>query len=140
MPIDQADFVVSNITIPSVVDWTDVFQLSFTIKNLGLAAAGMSQIGYRDVYVLDLQPAAGAVERLYLDAKTYLPVRLNTVRKNGAVLEPVEMYYDDWRAVDGVQYPFSVSQRFPKLTLSFTLTEIRHNVPIEASLFEQPPR
>jgi tetratricopeptide (TPR) repeat protein len=105
-----------------------------------VSSPGMSQIGYRDVYVLDLQPAAGAVERLYLDAKTYLPVRLNTVRKNGAVLEPVEMYYDDWRAVDGVQYPFSVSQRFPKLTLSFTLTEIRHNVPIEASLFEQPPR
>ena len=105
-----------------------------------VSSPGMSQIGYRDVYVLDLQPAAGAVERLYLDAKTYLPVRLNTVRKNGAVLEPVEMYYDDWRTVDGVQYPFSVSQRFPKLTLSFTLTEIRHNVPIEASLFEQPPR
>jgi subtilase family serine protease len=47
MPIDQADFVVSNITIPSVIDWTDVFQLSFTIKNLGLASAGYSQIGYR---------------------------------------------------------------------------------------------
>jgi hypothetical protein len=100
--------------------------------------AGTSQIGYREVYVLDLQPSAGAVERLYLDAKTYLPVRLNTARKLGAATAPVEIYYDDWQAVDGIQYPFSISQRFQKLTLSFTVKEIRHNVALDASLFEPP--
>jgi hypothetical protein len=101
---------------------------------------GMSQIGYREVFVLDLQPAVGTVERLYLDAKTYLPVRMNTMRKLGAVLVPVEIYYDDWKAVDGIQFPFSLSQRFQKLTLSFTVKEIRHNVPLEASLFAAPAR
>ncbi|HEY2963537.1 MAG TPA: tetratricopeptide repeat protein [Pyrinomonadaceae bacterium] len=101
-----------------------------------ITAPGMSQIGYRDVYVLDLQPAVGAVERMYLDAKTYLPVRMNTVRRNGNVAEPVEIYLDDWQAVDGIQFPFSISQRFPKLTLSFTVKEIRHNVALDASLFE----
>ena len=105
-----------------------------------ITARGMSQIGYRDVYVLDLQPAVGAVERLYLDAKTYLPVRINTVRRNGNVVQPVEIYLDDWQAVDGIQFPFSISQRFPKLTLSFTVKEIRHNVALDASLFEPPVR
>jgi len=100
--------------------------------------AGTSQIGYREVYVLDLQPAAGAVERLYLDAKTWLPARLNTTRKLGAVNEPVEIYFDDWQAVDGIKYPFSISQRFSKLTLSFTVKEIRHNVPLDAGMFEPP--
>jgi tetratricopeptide (TPR) repeat protein len=102
--------------------------------------AGTSQIGYREVYVLDLQPAAGAVERLYLDAKTYLPVRFNTVRKLGATAAPVEVYLDDWQAVEGIQYPFSISQRFQKLTLSYTVKEIRHNVPLDAGLFEAPVR
>lgn len=101
-----------------------------------ITAPGMSQIGYRDVYVLDLQPATGAVERIYLDAKTYLPVRVNTVRRNGNALEPVEIYLDDWQAVDGIQFPFSISQRFPKVTLSFTVKEIRHNVALDASLFD----
>jgi tetratricopeptide (TPR) repeat protein/outer membrane lipoprotein-sorting protein len=105
-----------------------------------ISVPGMSQIGYRDVYVLDLQPAVGELERVYLDAKTYLPVRVNTVRKNGNVLEPVEIYLDDWRAVDGIQYPFSISQRFPKLTLSFNVKEIRHNVALDASLFSPPFR
>ncbi len=103
-----------------------------------ISLVGMSQIGYRDVYVLDLQPAKGAVERLYLDAKTYLPVRVNTVAKLGATSEPVEIYLDDWKAVDGIQFPFSFSHRFGKMTLSFTVTEIRHNVPLDPSLFEPP--
>ena len=46
--------------------------------------AGMSKIGYREVYVLDLQPAIGGVERLYLDAQTYLPVRLNNREQSAA--------------------------------------------------------
>ena len=101
-----------------------------------ITAPGMSQIGYRDVYVLDLRPAVGAVERLYLDAKTYLPVRLNTVRRNGNALQSVEIYFDDWQAVDGIQFPFSLSQRFPNVTLSFTVKEIHHNVALDARLFE----
>ena len=103
-----------------------------------VSAPGMSEIGYRQVYVLDLQPAAGAMERVYLDAKTFLPVRINTQRKVGNTLEPVEIYLDEWKAVDGVQYPFSFSQRFAKLTLSFTVKEITHNVAVDAGLFEPP--
>ena len=98
--------------------------------------AGTSKIGYRDVYVLDLQPATGGVERLYLDAQTYLPVRSNTVMKIGATSDPVEIYFDNWKEVDGVKYPFFVSQKFPRLTLSYTVKEIQHNVPIDRKIFE----
>ena len=79
--------------------------------------------------MLDLQPATGGVERLYLDAQTYLPVRRNAVLKIGTIRMPVEMYFDDWQEVDGVKYPFLISQRFPKLTLSFTVKEIKPQRP-----------
>ncbi|HEX2271860.1 MAG TPA: hypothetical protein VHH35_20105, partial [Pyrinomonadaceae bacterium] len=101
---------------------------------------GMSKIGYRDVYVLDLQPLSGAVERLYLDAQTYLPVRINTVRTVGRVSEPVEIYLDDWREFDGVKYPFSTSQNAPSVKLGFTVKEIRHNVTVDPRLFEPAPK
>ncbi|HEX6046641.1 MAG TPA: tetratricopeptide repeat protein [Pyrinomonadaceae bacterium] len=100
---------------------------------------GMSKIGYRDVYVLDMQPAIGPVERVYLDAQTYLPVRINTTRTVGRVSEPLEIYLDDWREVDGIKYPFSTSQSSPSVKLGFTVKEIRHNVPVDAKMFE-PPR
>jgi hypothetical protein len=83
-----------------------------------------------------LQPATGAVEKLYIDAKTFLPVRINSVSMVGAVSEQVETYLDDWKEVDGIKYPFTISERFSKLTLMFTVKEIKHNVAVNASIFE----
>ena len=102
--------------------------------------AGISKIGYREVYVLDLQPTVGPLERLYLDAQTFLLVRMNTVRTMGRAAEPVEIYFDDWREVEGVKYPFSISQNSPSVKLGFTVKEIRHNVPIDAKLFQSSPK
>jgi hypothetical protein len=63
---------------------------------------------------------------------------MNRVDTNGKVSTQVEIYLDDWRAVDGIQFPFSISLSRPKWSMSFTVNEIRHNVPIDAKLFEPP--
>lgn len=109
-------------------------------KYAKVTLAGTSQIGYRDVYVLDLQPAIGTPERLYLDVKTYLPVRLNKVQKFGNISVLVESYLDDWRTVDGIKLPFSLSVTAGKLSLSFTITEVHHNLPVDPRLFEPPKK
>jgi tetratricopeptide (TPR) repeat protein len=109
-------------------------------KYAKVSLVGTSQIGYRDVYVLELQSAAGTVDRLYLDVKTYLPVRLNKMQTFNNIKTPVEIYLDDWRAVDGIKFPFSISLSAAKLAMSYTITEIRHNVPIDAKLFEPPQK
>jgi FimV-like protein len=96
--------------------------------------AGMSKIGYREVYVLDLK--TGQPERLYLDAKTYLPVRSDAVLFVGGNSALVEIYLDDWREVDGIKYPFFMSQRFPQMTLTYTVKEIKHNEQIDPKVFE----
>lgn len=101
---------------------------------------GKSKIGFREVYVLDLQPASGPSEQLFLDVETNLPVRWNAVRTNGGQSTPVEIYYDDWREVDGVKLPFRISHSFSGRALSFTVKEIRHNVALDAKLFEAPAK
>jgi hypothetical protein len=101
-----------------------------------ITLAGMSKIGYREVYVLDLQASSGQAERLYLDAKTYLPVRSNIVLVLDGNPVPVEIYLDEWQEVDGIKYPFYMSQRLPGMTLTYTVKEIRHNVPIDPKVFE----
>ena len=100
--------------------------------------AGMSKIGYRDVYVIDLQHAAGTVVRVYLDAQTYLLARTNSVRRWGPVSASVEIYYDDWREVDGTKQPFSMTFSFPKLTVSVHVDEIRHDVALDPAIFDPP--
>ena len=49
--------------------------------------------------------------------------------------QTVEIYFDNWKEVDGVKYPFFISQKFPKLTLTYSVKEIRHNVPVDARVF-----
>ena len=101
-----------------------------------ITLAGMSKIGYREVYVLDLQPTKGQTDRLYLDAQTYLPVRSNTVTMLGDALAPVEIYFDDWREIDGIKYPFSITHSLAKITLLLTIKEIKHNIQIDPKVFE----
>ena len=62
--------------------------------------------------------------------------RVNTIAPLSGASPPVEVYLDDWREVDGVKYPFSLTQNFSGLTLVFTVKEIKHNVEIDAKLFE----
>ena len=114
-----------------------------TLKSLypKIKLLGTSKIGYREVYVIELEPAANSAEKLYLDATTYLPVRANAIRSIAAQqVIPIEIYFDDWKEVDGVKLPFSLTQSFPGLTLGITLKEIKHNVPLDDSLFEKPLR
>jgi FimV-like protein len=133
-------------------DFYDPLNLRQNFKQVTLL--GKSRIGYREVYVLELQPGAGTAEKLYLDAETYLPVRMNAVRmvavpgggrnagrsvgRTVQVAVPVEIYLDDWRTVNGIKYPFRISQSAANITLGFTVNEIQHNVPVNASLFETP--
>ena len=118
-------------------DFYGPLNLKSSYKKVSLA--GTSKIGYRDVYVVELHSGVGVADRLYLDVKTYLPVRMNSVETVGSFSGAVEIYLDDWREVDGIKYPFSISQRLPKLTFSYTVKEIKHNVPIDPKIFEPKP-
>lgn len=103
-----------------------------------LTLVGKSKIGYREVYVIDMQPSSGAVDRLFLDAESYLPVRMNTVRLYNGASIAVEIYYDDWRETGGLKLPYVLTHSFQKRTMTLTVKEIKNNVPLDAKIFEKP--
>jgi tetratricopeptide (TPR) repeat protein len=116
------------------------FYAILNLKNVypKMTLAGKSKIGYREVYVIDLQPAVGAAARLFLDAETYLPVRMNTTRMYKGAWLPAEMYYDDWREVEGIKVPHVITGSFQKQTMTMTVNEVRNNVPVDVKIFERP--
>src|SRR5215212_163282 len=99
---------------------------------------GKSKIGYREVYVIDLQPESGAAERLFMDAETYLPVRMNSSRMQGNASVPLEVYYDDWREADGLKAPHTITISSGKRTVTLTVKEIWNNIPVDGKMFERP--
>lgn len=101
-----------------------------------LTVAGISKIGYRDMYVLEAQTSKGSVDRIYFDKETFLVARINTVRTLGPASGEVEIYLDDWRELEGIKIPFSLTFSFGKRTLVLTVKEIQRNVPIDARMFD----
>jgi tetratricopeptide (TPR) repeat protein len=106
--------------------------LSLRASYSKITLLGRTSIGFREVFLIELQTADGATEKLYLDATTHLPVRVNSAS--------LEIYFDDWRDVDGVKAPFRITQSSAGLTMRVTLQEIKHNVALDDSLFEKPVR
>ena len=49
-----------------------------------------------------------------------------------------QVYYGDWRKVDGVLLPFQITQTMANRTFVITLDEIKLNVPVEDTVFQRP--
>jgi len=94
------------------------------------------------VYKLNVTFPDGHTSFVYLDAKSFLPVR--TV---GTLYLPMinrevglEVTYDDYRVVDGVKWPFTEKSRAPEGRVAQTIfwKKIEVNAPIEETVFKNP--
>ena len=98
------------------------------------------QVNGRDAYVLVLKPKTGSIARQFIDAETYLPVKLVTrvdVPDVGEVEQTSE--FSDYREVDGVKLPFTIRVNSGGQAFTISVTKVEHNVKIDEALFSKPP-
>jgi len=111
-------------------------------KELGATVelAGKEKIGDRDAYVLVYKPKTGAPVRQFVDAESYLPVRL-IVKIDLPQVGEVEQTTDlsDFRDVDGVKVPFAVTASSAVQHSTIKITKVEHNSTIDETLFSKPP-
>jgi len=100
--------------------------------------AGKGNVGTREVYILEATSRFGFQEKLYFDIQDGLLLRRDTRRpaSNGAV--EAELYFSDWRDVDGIKVPFKTTERRPSGTYVFTLEDVKHNVQLDDDVFRAP--
>jgi hypothetical protein len=99
---------------------------------------GKTKSGFRELYVVQAVPRQGVAEYFYFDVESGLLFRRDTTRHTSDGMVRAEMYYGDWREVDGIRLPFSISQTMAEMTLAFTVLEVKHNVPLEEAVFRRP--
>ena len=84
---------------------------------------GKEKLGGKDVYVVRM-----GFESWYFDAK------------DGLLLRKGNMYYDDYREVDGIKLPFKLRDEvLASAGIIYQLTEIKHNVKIDEAKFMAYP-
>jgi zinc protease len=99
---------------------------------------GKTKSGFRELYVVQAVPRGGTAEYFYFDVETGLLFRRDTTLQTNAGIVRAEVYYGDWREVDGIRLPFSITQSMGQMTLGFTVEEVKHNVPLEETVFRWP--
>ena len=99
---------------------------------------GKEKEGFRQVYVVEAVPARGYADRFYFDVDSGLLVRRDLTRPTAKGPRRAEIYFSDWREVDGVKLPFRMTHSMPTMKFVTTLEEVKHNVPVDDAIFRRP--
>ena len=101
---------------------------------------GRERIDGNEVQILALKSGLH-VEKIYADARSGLIRRYDQVNVVGAKNEPmtVQVYYEDYRAIDGVQIPFRIRVPEPRqFQFTMKVESVVHNHPIADKIFSKP--
>ena len=113
-----------------------------TYKDAGakVELQGPDKVGTRAVVVLLYTPKAGPATRMFFDAETFLLARAVTkvdVPEAGGEIEQTSDL-GDYRAVDGIKVPFSVTVSSPTQTVAITLSKVEINATLDDAMFSRP--
>ena len=114
--------------------------LTYKEQGATVKLSGKEKVGDRDAYVLLLEPTAGSAVRQYVDAYTYLPLRVVIKVDVPQLGEAVEQTttLQDYRDVDGVKLPFRIVATSSVQNYTIVFTRIEHNVEVDQTLFSKP--
>ena len=91
--------------------------------------------------VVQIANNTGQSLRLYIDAKTHLPLKAvyRSVQMAGAPAKLTDTY-SDWREVDGIKFPFRITtQREGQPYAKFQVSEIRLNSGLTVQQLSKKP-
>lgn len=93
-----------------------------------------------DCFKVKLSMKNGDVRYYYLDADSYLELKLEIQTTIRGALQESELYYGDYEEVNGVFYPFAVeqAQKGSASRAQLTVEKIEQNLPFEDAHFSMP--
>jgi len=120
-----------------LVDWKE--------KGHSVVFAGKESLPGGDALKLTVTLKSGLARTIYLDAQTYLDRRQTGVLNlPGGRQFDVTIDFDNWRDVEGVKFPFDITEertgKEPVVTLVTYTEKIELNVPMDDALFAPPAK
>jgi hypothetical protein len=99
---------------------------------------GETSIGDRDVTIVQGTEPGLLPVNLYFDDESGLLVRVARWNETAVGPVPTEISYGDYRAVAGIQMPFTWTATQTYMQMTIKLGELAANVPVDASRFARP--
>jgi len=101
---------------------------------------GHDSVEGTDCFKIKLSMKNGDVRYYYLDADSFLELKLEIQTTIRGALQESELYYGDYEQVNGIYYPFAIeqAQKGSASRSQITVQKIEQNVDIEDALFVMP--
>src|SRR5213080_1373769 len=93
-----------------------------------------------DCYKIKLNMKNEDIRYYYLDADSYLELKVEIQTTIRGALQESEVYYGDYEQVNGIYYPFAVeqAQKGSASRAQFSVEKIEQNIPLEDAHFAMP--
>jgi hypothetical protein len=102
---------------------------------------GRALVEGHETVVLAATPSGLKPTLMYFDVSTSLLRKEELLAHDPSDANPLKaIYIDSYAEVDGVKIPSIFRQEYADYTLTFRIYEVKHNLPIEDSLFDSPKR
>jgi outer membrane lipoprotein-sorting protein len=101
---------------------------------------GHDSVEGTDCYKIKLTLKNGDVRYYYLDADSFLPIKLETQTSIRGTIQETETYFGDYDQVNGVYYPFALEtgEKGSPDRAKLTIEKIEQNVSLDDALFSLP--
>lgn len=115
--------------------------MNYKQKGNTVELVGKEKMEGTDAYHLKVTLKNGDIRHIYLDADSFLPIKLVAkVTMRGSEME-LESTLGDYKQVEGVMVPFSIEQhpvggQGPGIKI--TVTKVEMNVPVDDATFKMP--
>jgi hypothetical protein len=130
----------------------DGYLVDYAAKGTKIELAGVEKVEDRDTYKLKLTMKNGQSIHVWIDAQTFLEAKIEgQPRRLDGIYHPVEVYYRDYRPVNGLQIPYvletkvlPVAQTKPGLRSpaappeKITIDKVVVNPKFDEALFSKP--
>jgi hypothetical protein len=99
---------------------------------------GQAKVGDRNAFVIGARFVTGGAVKAYIDTQRYLLLRMDMEVATPQGRLNVSSYFEDYRRIDGIMYPFTTRQSTAGVEAVQKLERVRHDVPIDDALFRKP--
>ena len=105
-------FTEEEIKVASLQQDLDGPLVDYAAKGTKIELAGIEKVEDRDNYKLKLTMKSGQAIHIWIDAETFLETKIEgQPRRLDGQYHPVEVYYRDYRTVNGLRIPFVLETR-----------------------------
>src|SRR5580700_10473378 len=105
--LDVEPYTADELKLASTQSELDGPLVDLAAKGNTVELAGMEKVEDHDTYNLKVTLKDGRITHVWVDAKTFLEAKVEgQPRRLDGKMHPVEVYYRDYRAVNGLQIPF----------------------------------